>query len=68
MVVIDHIDMNKSNNKISNLRAVTPAINSRNREFVSNGGVTRQYSGRNVPYWQVTWVGLDGSKGLNVFL
>lgn len=65
--VIDHIDMNKSNNKISNLRAVTPAINSRNREFVSNGGVTRQYSGRNVPYWQVTWVELDGSKGTKCF-
>lgn len=65
-LVVDHVDMDKSNNKISNLRAVTPAVNSRNRLFVHFGGVTKQHA-RGVPYYQSSWVELDGTPRTRCF-
>lgn len=54
---IDHIDVNKHNNAISNLRIVNNAQNSQNRRKRSNQKVTSKYKG--VYYHKVNniWIG-----------
>lgn len=47
-LVIDHIDKNPSNNKISNLRLVTVAVNTRNSSMYSTN--TSGFNG--VSFWQ----------------
>lgn len=53
--VIDHIDGNRLNNLISNLRAVSPKQNSRNRKIRNNNwyGISGVYfrESKNIPYF-----------------
>lgn len=57
-LVIDHIDGNKLNNKIENLRAVTSSINSKNRQVSKNNstGVTGVSWIGSTKTWSVSWV------------
>ena len=62
---IDHLDRNKMNNKISNLRATN--LNNRNlpkqnRNKSGFCGVQRTHNG-----WQATWKRLDGKNGTKYF-
>ena len=64
--VIDHIDGDKLNNKISNLRKCNQAINSRNRKMPNNntsGFVGVHFSvKRNITYAVSTWYDLANNK------
>lgn len=57
-VQIDHIDRNKSNNKISNLRLVTAKENARNRNVPSNSktGVPGVSWCRHYSRWKIAYV------------
>lgn len=64
---IDHIDGDKLNNKFSNLREVSKAVNLRNKPSMANNtsGVTGvrfriiTYKDRDYAYWVVTWNDLN---------
>lgn len=61
--VIDHIDGDKTNNKLENLRLVTPSLNSRNRvrkEGLSGLSLrTFLKKGKHYSYWRVSWTTND---------
>lgn len=67
-MVIDHIDTNVDNNKISNLRLTTQKINSRNRrQFKNNSsGITgvklnhKKYKDSIKSYWMAKWMDIHG--------
>jgi len=64
--IIDHIDRNRANNKIENLRLVTPTENNFNREKQSNNK-----SGRKGVSWHKQkgkWVAQIKIEGRNKFL
>lgn len=71
--VVDHIDGNTFNNKISNLRAVPRNINLRNmrKDFSSASGITGvTYDDTRSPYtayWVASWVGLEGEREFRIF-
>lgn len=73
--VVDHIDGNKSNNSILNLRVVSQGINSRNRKLQYNNKtgvsgiskVTKNWSpDPSVEVWRVQWQ-VDGKKFAKYF-
>lgn len=73
---IDHIDGNKHNNKISNLRVITKEQNMRNlSKYVSNtSGVCGVYlnkkkdrQGNILPYWAAQYRDLDGKQKTRYF-
>ena len=58
-LVIDHIDMNPSNNKISNLRLVTNSENNKNRNFGNKslfGILFESVPSKNYFRWRVNWI------------
>lgn len=62
--VINHIDNNGANNKVSNLEEVTQQVNShrnRNNKDVTNVGVVFTES-TGIPYWIAYWHGLDSKR------
>lgn len=70
---IDHIDKNRSNNKLCNLRLVSNALNSKNKNMQSNNnsGVTGVSFNtvNNREYWTASWSEVNGkrkSKSFNV--
>ena len=68
---IDHIDRNKSNNTIENLRLVTNEVNKRNSSKYSNNtsgktGVRRILMG-GVLYWCATWADCDYKSRTSYF-
>lgn len=67
---IDHIDRNSANNKIENLRLVSPALNSRNkskRTITEVTGVTIERKTSH-PRWRALWMedGRQRSKSFSV--
>ena len=67
---IDHIDGNRSNNKISNLRIVSHGVNQRNRakRKTNTSNMTGVYFDEKNQRWRATWRSLDGkwkSKSFN---
>jgi hypothetical protein len=57
---IDHIDGDKLNNKVENLRLVTPSVNSRNKAKRQNSktghqGITFFSNGAGCYYYEVQW-------------
>lgn len=63
---VDHIDRNKSNNRIENLRLVSNTVNKRNSGKYSNNktGVTgvRKIVMNGVLYFSTTWSTIDGKR------
>lgn len=72
---IDHIDGNPSNNKLENLREVSPIENQRNQKMKSNNtsgitGVTLQIKNQGTKtykYWITYWYDLTGERRYKVF-
>jgi len=65
--IIDHVDGDKLNNKISNLRLVSEAENTRNVPMYKNNttGTTGVYLDRKYKefyYWKASWMDLDGKQ------
>lgn len=75
--LIDHIDGNRTNNCISNLRLIPEAENTRNTSMYSNNttGVTgvyfdkKKYPNSNEirNYWKASWMELDGNQKTKAF-
>jgi hypothetical protein len=73
-MVIDHINQNPFDNKISNLRCVPRALNQRNMKLSKRNksgivGVFRQEKvscSKSYSYWVVRWSPLDGSNDTGV--
>lgn len=67
--IIDHIDGNKANNRIENLRAVTKAENGQNcaRSSLNRSGVTGVSLHKNLGKWQATITISGKSKYLGLF-
>ena len=70
--VIDHIDGNKLNNKITNLRLVTKSENARNASFYKNNttgvvGVYLDKKNKDSFYWKACWMELDGKQKTKSF-
>lgn len=73
--VVDHIDQDTTNNKISNLRCVEPEINRRNsrmnlRNKTGVTGVARiekESRGKMFTYWQVRWCPEMGKSKTKLF-
>lgn len=72
---VDHLDRNRSNNLISNLRLVSSIINSRNQSFRSTNTsgvcgvgllINKTKSGQN-RYWKAQWNDLDGRRKAKCF-
>lgn len=68
---IDHIDSNKSNNCIHNLRLVSHAVNQRNRKVRRNNtsGISGVFFDEKNQRWRATWRSIDGkwkSKSFNI--
>lgn len=70
-LVIDHIDRNPKNNKISNLRLVTESVNNRNRNKSSSNrsGTTGVYIIKTSSgcAWRAAYTLLDGSRVIKSF-
>jgi hypothetical protein len=76
-VVIDHIDGDKTNNIISNLRLVDESLNARNAKLYSNNttGIVGVYfdtkiskNNKNINYyWKASWISIDGIQKTKVF-
>lgn len=69
---VDHIDGDRSNNLIHNLRVVNPKLNSRNQkkpDWNTSGyvGVGRYDNGRGVTVYKAVWFDLDGVKRTKSF-
>lgn len=70
--LVDHIDGDRLNNKIDNLRLVSETVNLRNAVKYSNNttGITGIYydkkSGDNF-YWKASWMDLDGKQKTKSF-
>lgn len=72
---IDHVDGNPSNNKLGNLREVSPTENQRNQKMKSNNtsgitGVTLQrkrQGTKTYEYWITYWYDPDGERQYKVF-
>jgi len=60
---IDHIDQNKLNNNIENLRYCTYAENSRNRPRTHNNKLGKHISNSNKPYYRISII----DKGKRVY-
>ncbi len=60
---IDHIDQDKSNNRIANLREATNSQNAHNRGLLSTNksGVTGVHYDKNNKYW-VARIGIEGKQ------
>lgn len=72
LFVVDHIDGDPSNNRISNLRLVKRAVNNRNQKTpVTNTsgviGVSRKSNGRGRHYWCAHWREVDGTQSSKNF-
>jgi len=64
---IDHIDLDKKNNRITNLRKVSQDVNKRNKPKPKNGsketGVclnVKYYKGEPIKYWVARWYDMAG--------
>lgn len=69
---VDHLDQNKSNNNIANLRLVSRVENARNCRKSSNNtsgvtGVRHHKCGRGGEFWRVKWRTLDGKDAEKYF-
>lgn len=69
---VDHIDRNRANNNIDNLRLVTHAVNCRNRTKQSNcksgaTGVSKVCNSNGTFYWAATWRDSTGKKRIKYF-
>jgi hypothetical protein len=72
---IDHVDGNPANNKLCNLRLVTPTVNSKNAKLRSDNtsgkqGVYKEISAKNgkvYEYWVVHWQESKGKKRRKCF-
>lgn len=65
---IDHIDGNRSNNAISNLRLATNQKNAQNRHSVSSSKITSQYLGVTWNEANQCWMAQIKHDGKNVYL
>jgi hypothetical protein len=74
--LVDHVDGNKQNNKLSNLRLLKEASNTRNAKLYSNNtsGIVGVYFdtktfGNKLPrdYWKASWMELDGVQKTKAF-
>ena len=72
---VDHLDRNRANNLISNLRLVSSVVNSRNQSFRSTNTsgvcgvgllINKTKSGEN-RYWKAQWNDLDGKRKAKCF-
>jgi hypothetical protein len=72
---IDHLDRNRTNNLISNLRLVSSVVNSRNQSFRSTNTsgvcgvgllINKTKSGEN-RYWKAQWNDLNGKRKAKCF-
>lgn len=70
--LLDHIDGDRSNNKIDNLRLISEADNTRNAVKYKNNtvGVTGIYYDEKAPdcfYWKASWLDLSGKQRTKSF-
>lgn len=70
---IDHIDGNRSNNAIENLREVTPAMNARNCKLQSRNKTGKtgvdKFTANGYVYWRARWYTSEGrltNKGFSI--
>lgn len=61
---IDHIDRNKSNNNLDNLRWITPSGNARNRE--RKGGISYQQNNKGCKYWAAVYTYYENDKQIKI--
>lgn len=61
---VDHIDRNKLNNNLNNLRWTTPSGNSRNRK--RKGGISYQQNNKGYKYWSAIYTYYENDKQIKL--